>query len=110
MIVPTVSDFLESAGLVGMINAVIFFVGRGMLRSMKEKQQFRRAFHGWYVWVWMMGGVMIGGLFAPWATMSMYRGMPVLFGLLCGWGGGMLNGLLALWRVGEPPPERPKED
>lgn len=110
MTVPTVSDFVESAGLVGVTNAVIFLNGRAMLRSMRRKGQLRRAFHGWYVWMWMMGGVMIGGLFSPWATMSMYRGMPILTGFLAGWGGGMLNGWFALWRVGDPPPEVPKEE
>jgi hypothetical protein len=99
---PTVADFLDAAGTTGMFNAVIFFVGRAMLRSMKRKGFHRRAFHGWYVWVWMMGGVMGGGLFLPWSS-GPARGAPLGMGFLVGWLGGMLHGWGALVRYRDPP-------
>lgn len=110
---PSVYDFLEAAGMIAVFNAIIFFAGRAMLRSMKRKGFHRRAFHGWYVWVWMMGGVAAGGCFLPWnsSTLSQYRGAPLLMGFLTGWFGGTWHGLGALRRVpdGEPNGDEPGE-
>ena len=98
---PTVSDFLNAAGTVLLCNAVIFLVGRAMRASMKRKGQHLRAYHGWYVWVWMMGGVALGGVLLPWNTntLSQYRGAPLLIGFLAGWLGGFFHGLRALQQM-----------
>jgi hypothetical protein len=107
---PSVYDFLESAGMIAIFNAIIFFAGRAMLRSMKQKGQFRRAFHGWYVWVWMMGGVIVGGCFMPWNTSAYIRGGPLLLGLGTGWIGGTIHGLIALQRIPNQPPSEDDRD
>jgi hypothetical protein len=99
---PPVEDFLEAAGTIALFNTAIFFIGRAMRRSMKRKGMHRRAFHGWYVWVWVMGGVIVGGLFLPWSSGTV-RGVPLAIGLLAGWFGGMIHGGLALQRYREPP-------
>jgi hypothetical protein len=99
---PPVLSFLDAAGTVAIFNGVILLAGRTMLRSMTRKGQHRRAFHGWYVWVWMMGGVAGGGLFVPWSG-PMYRGAPIAMGFLCGWLGGTLHGLGMMRRYVDPP-------
>jgi uncharacterized membrane protein len=101
---PAVYYFLNAAGMVAVFNGVIFLSGRAMLRSMRRKGQHLRTFHGWYVWVWMMGGVAVGGLFIPWSV-PMYQGGPLLMGFLSGWFGGTLHGLAVLRKYVEPPAE-----
>lgn len=107
---PTVSDFLNAAGNVALLNGVIYLAGRGMICSMKRKGFSRRAYHGWYVWVWMMGGVMVGGLALPWQTPGLYQSTPILVGFLLGWIGGTFYGAGKLTRYTPPveevdPPE-----
>ena len=107
---PSVYDFLNAAGLIAFFNAIIFFAGRAMLRSMKRKGYVRRAFHGWYVWVWMMGGVIVGGCLCAWQPASYVNGGPLLLGFLSGLFGGTIHGLGALQRMPEQTPpddERP---
>lgn len=106
---PTVEDFLESAGMVAVINGAIFLIGRAAIRSMKLKGYHRRAFHGWYVWVWMMGGVTVGSVLCPWQG-KMYRGGPMIMGFLCGWLGGTLHGLGALRKMPPIPPDEESGD
>lgn len=107
---PSVYDFLNAAGMIALFNAIIFFAGRAMLRSMKRKGYLRRAFHGWYVWVWMMGGVIVGGCLCPWNTTVNVRGAPLLMGFLTGWFGGTVHGFSELRRAGESLPDDPNDD
>ncbi len=108
---PSVNDFLESAGMIAVFNAIIFFAGRAMLKSMKRKGYLRRAFHGWYVWVWMMGGVMVGGCLCAWGfTLPQYRGAPLMMGFVVGWIGGTFHGFSELQKVGESLPDEPNDD
>lgn len=99
---PTVSDFLNAAGTVLLCNAVIFLVGRAMRDSMKRKGQHLLAYHGWYVWVWMMAGVAVGGVFLPWQG-PMYYAAPVGIGFLFGWLGGFFHGAFMLRQFDKPP-------
>jgi len=107
---PSVRDFLEAAGLIATFNAIIFFVGRAMLRSMKRKGFHRRAFHGWFVWVWMIGGVTVGGCGLPWFPTANVKGVPLLMGFVVGWIGGTIHGFSQLHKVGESLPNDPGDD
>ena len=109
---PSVTDFLNAAGLIVAFNAVIFFAGRAMLRQMKRLGYLRRAFHGWYVWVWGMGGVIVGGCMCAWnvTNLTQYRATPIMLGLLIGWFGGMVHGFSELQKVGESLPDDPDCD
>ena len=74
-----------------------------MRESMKRKGQHLRAYHGWYVWVWMMGGVAFGELFLPWQAGAYVKGGPILIGFLTGWLGGFFHGAFMLDHFVEPP-------
>jgi hypothetical protein len=108
-----IAAVLTHAFYTGSLLGIVFLVGRGMQKSMKRKGQHRRAYHGWYVWCWMLLGG-FGGLAAlPWligpafwtgppADSSGYAGM-FGFGLLGGWAAGMVHGAFMLRHFVEPP-------
>ena len=96
--------------MIAVFNAIIFFAGRAMLRSMKRKGYVRRAFHGWYVWVWMMGGVIVGGCLCPWFTTGSARAGPLGMGILVGLLGGTIHGLGALQRMPNPSQSEDERD
>jgi hypothetical protein len=87
----------------------VFLIGRAMLRSMRRNGQYRRAYHGWFVWVWMLLGGLVGMAAAPLVTMPQYAGGVFGFGLLCGWAIGTAHGLVMLpfFRPPAPPSHDP---
>jgi len=101
---PTVLDFLTAVGLVALTNGIIYLAGRAILHSLTRNGYHCRAFHGWYVWVWMMGGVATCGLLIPWQAPTLH-GAPILIGFWCGLLGGTLHGFLALRDAANPPPD-----
>ncbi len=90
------------------IFTAVFFGGWSMLRAQRRQGKHRMAYHGWFVWLWMLIGVSVGppvGV-AIWGVMSWLMSM---FGLLGGWLVGMIHGAVMLRHFKEPP-ETPPHD
>lgn len=87
----------------------VFLIGRAILKSMRAKGHHRRAFHGWFVWVWMTLGGFVGMAMAPFLTLPQYAGGVFGFGLLAGWSIGTVHGLIMLpfYRPPVPPSHDP---
>ena len=108
-----IAAILTHALYTGIPTGVVFLVGRDLIRSLRRKGQHRRAYHGWYVWCWMLLGGFVGMAALPcfdwpdfWAappTNAGGYGAMFGFGLLGGWAVGMVHGAVMLRHFVEPP-------
>ena len=106
---PLMRTLVEHAIAAFVFVGAIFVAGRDILRSMRRKGQYRRAYHGKFVLYWMLLGSFSGMAVAPLVCEPRYVGGLFGFGLLGGWAIGMVHGAILIAVNGAPMPPNETE-
>jgi hypothetical protein len=91
----------------------VFLIGWDLLKSMRRKGRYRMAFHGHFVWYWMLLGSLTGMVLAAFTGDPRSASGPFLgLCLLSTWALGMVHGLVMLpfFRPPVPPSHDPDAD